>query len=44
MHGIFSRDHQDGEENGQKRDEVKCIHLLYITKHFRPPKIGWAKV
>jgi hypothetical protein len=44
MHRIFGKDYQYGEKYRQKRDEVKCIHGLIITKHFPPLKKAWAKV
>jgi hypothetical protein len=33
MHRIFGSNYQNGKEYGQKCDEVKCIHLLSITKY-----------
>ena len=43
MHRIFCRYDQYRKEYGQKRDEVKCIHLLSITK-YPTLKLRWAKV
>jgi hypothetical protein len=40
MHRIFGSDNQNGEKNGQKRDEVKYIHVLSITKTFALKKDG----
>jgi hypothetical protein len=36
MHRTFGSDYQYGEKYRQKRDEVKCIHGLIITKTFPP--------
>ncbi len=34
MHRIFCRYDQYRKENGQKRDEVKCIHCLYLQNTY----------
>jgi len=39
MHRIFCRDDQYRKENGQKRYEVKCIHV-FIYKIPVPKKLG----
>jgi len=43
MHRIFGRYHQNGEKDGQKRYEVKCIHG-YLLQNLCPSKQSGAKV